>query len=245
VIWLAFLLLANGAGARSTLFARANQEYLRGDFAAAERAYRDLVGTGADDPAVYYNLANACFKQKKLGEAIYFWEKASRKLPGDAEIRENLELANLLVVDRVETPADPLPIRWLDRAVHVLTVREESAVVLVLWTVLNAALGIRFLSRLPRAATALRATALSAAALLALFAGSLGWKIYETRSRVEGVVVEAKVDIRSGPGRENVTVFTVHEGMLVRVRGNAGEWYQVSLPNGWSGWVEKNTVRVL
>lgn len=246
MIWLAFLLLANGAGPPSALFGQANQEYLRGDFAAAERLYKGVVELGVDDAAVYYNLANACFKQKKLGEAIYFWEKARRKLPTDPEIRDNLELANLLIVDRVETPADPLPIRWLDRAVHLLTIREESAVVLVLWTILNAALGVRFLSRRSqRAATTLLATALSVAVLLALFAGSLGWKIYETRSRVEGVVVEPKVDIRSGPGRENVTVFTVHEGMLIRVRGDAGGWYQVSLPNGWSGWVEKNTVRVL
>jgi SH3-like domain-containing protein len=57
--------------------------------------------------------------------------------------------------------------------------------------------------------------------------------------------VEAKADIRSGPGRENVTVFTVHEGIFVRVRGEAAGWYQVSLPNGWSGWVEKDVLRVL
>ncbi len=43
-------------------------------------------------------LGNACFKQRKLGEAIYYWEKARRQMPADAEVRENLQLANLLIV---------------------------------------------------------------------------------------------------------------------------------------------------
>ena len=43
------------------------------------------------------------FKQKRLGEAIYYWEKARHKLPADQEIQENLELANLLIVDRIES----------------------------------------------------------------------------------------------------------------------------------------------
>jgi len=243
--WLAFLLLANGAGAPAAVFQQANAEYQRGDFASAERLYKTLLQSGNDDGAVYYNLGNSCFKQKKLGEAIYFWEKARRKLPGDPEIRENLELANLLVVDRIESPPDPLVLRALDRAAHFFTVGQESWIVLLLWTSVNVALGLRFLGRSARLRAAALASSWGSGVLLVVFACSLGWKIHEARSRVEGVVVEPKADIRSGPGRENVTVFTVHEGIVVRVRGEAAGWYQVSLSNGWSGWVEKDVLRVL
>jgi hypothetical protein len=45
---------------------------------------------------VYYNLGNVYFNQKRLGEAIYCWEKALQKMPADRETRGNLELANLL-----------------------------------------------------------------------------------------------------------------------------------------------------
>jgi tetratricopeptide (TPR) repeat protein len=244
-VWLVFLLLADGAAAPAAAFQQANTEYQRGDFVSAERLYKALLQSGSDDAAIYYNLGNACFKQKKMGEAIYFWEKARRKLPGDPEIRENLELANLLVVDRIETPPDPLALRALDRAAHSFTIRQESWIVLLLWTSVNVALGLRFLGRSARLRSTALASSWGAGVLLVLFACSLGWKIHEARSRVEGVVVEAKADIRSGPGRENVTVFTVHEGIFVRVRGEAAGWYQVSLPNGWSGWVEKDVLRVL
>ena len=50
------------------------------------------------------------------------------------------------------------------------------------------------------------------------------------------VVVEQKVDVRSGPGSENIAVFTVHEGTRVQVHASNNGWHQISLRNGWSGW---------
>src|SRR6058998_3469343 len=120
------LLAAAGAALASesltALFAEANDTYQKGDFVSAERIYKRLVDAGVDSGTLYYNLGNSCFKQKKLGEAIYFWEKARQKLPRDQDLQENLELANLLVVDRIEMPADPLPVRLLDNAVHLLSI---------------------------------------------------------------------------------------------------------------------------
>ena len=100
------------------LFIQGNAEYQKRDFASAERYYRSILDSGVESGAVYYNLGNTCFKQKKLGEAIYYWEKALQKLPGDADVRENLDLVSLLIVDRIETPPDPLPIRLLIRAYY-------------------------------------------------------------------------------------------------------------------------------
>src|SRR5437867_9197539 len=75
------------------VFSQANADYQKGDFISAEAHYRRLLDAGVESGSIYYDLGNACFKQKKLGEAIYFWEKARQKLPGDRDVRENLELA--------------------------------------------------------------------------------------------------------------------------------------------------------
>lgn len=229
----------------AALFADANALYQKGDFAGAERGYRQLVEKGFEGGALYYNLGNACFKQKKLGEAIYFWHKAKQELPGDPDVRENLELANLLVVDRVEVPADPLPLRWLDSAVHRLTITQESWLVLLLFVAANGLVAMHILAKNPRLAFRALIAALITGAFTLVFTCSLVWKIYEKSNRLEGVVTEQKVDVRSGPGTDNITVFAVHEGILLRIRGESGGWYQVSLPNGWSGWLQKNSVRVL
>jgi tetratricopeptide (TPR) repeat protein len=249
-IALAFLLqgsLQAAAGAESlqTVYNQGNAHYQSGDFSAAERAYRLLLDQGVDSGAVYYNLGNACFKQKKLGEAIYYWEKARRRMPGDSDIRENLQLANLLIVDRIDIPEDPLPVRLLSTAVRLLTIEQESRIALALFIMANALFSIYLLIRRPRIAFWALTGSLAAALLLLLFAGSLAYKVYQQEYRRQGVIVEQKVDVRSGPGEENITVVTVHEGIVVQVRIESNGWYQISLPNGWTGWLPGSSLRIL
>ncbi len=226
-------------------FAQGNATYQGGDFPGAEKLYRQLVDSGVDSGAVYYNLGNACFKQKRIGPAIYYWEKALAKLPRDPDVRANLELANLFVVDRVEVPPDPITIRWIRAAVRLFTVEQESWIVLVLFLLTNGLVAAHLLASKPgRALKALVAGGICAFALCC-FAGSLAWKVYESAYISRGVVISEKVDIRSGPGTENVTVFTVHEGMKLQVHSRLSGWYQVSLPNGWSGWLPSDSVWIL
>ena len=227
------------------VFRQGNAHYQSGDFPAAERAYRRLLDQGVDSGAVYYNLGNACFKQKKLGEAIYFWEKARRRMPTDAEVRENLQLANLLIVDRIDVPEDPLPVRLLSTAAHLFTVEQESRIVLALFITANALFSIYLLIRRPRIAFWTLTGSLAAVLFAFLFAGSLAYKVYRQEYRRQGVIVEQKVDVRSGPGMENITVVTVHEGIVVQVRMETNGWYQISLPNGWTGWLPGNSVLIL
>lgn len=246
-----FLLLASHSSSAANresmaaLFEDANNAYQKGDFPAAEGQYKQLLAKGVDSGALYYNLGNTCFKQKHLGEAIYFWEKARQKLPRDPDVRENLALANLLVVDRIEVPPDPLPVRWADRAVHSLTMTQDSWTVLLLFVAANGLFSLSLLAKRPRVTRSALASAFVAGFFVLLFGCSLTWKTYEKNYRQTGVVIEQKSEVRSGPGAENIVVFTVHEGILLRIRGESSGWYQVSLPNGWSGWLEKNSVRVL
>ena len=248
---LTVILIASSAAAAAPrestarLFGDANSSYQKGDYTGAERLYLQLLDKGIDDGALYYNLGNACFKQKKLGEAIYYWEKARQKLPGDLDVRENLDLANLLVVDRIEVPPDPLPMRWLDGAIHRLTIAQDSWTALALFVASNLLFSAWLLAKGPRLAFRALIASLVSGSLALLFGCSLAWKIYEKNYRREGVVVEQKVDVRSGPGPENITVFTVHEGIMLRVRGETGGWYQISVPNGWSGWLPGGSVRIL
>jgi tetratricopeptide (TPR) repeat protein len=229
----------------SALFSEGSSHYQKGDFASAERAYRQLLDAGVESGTVYYNLGNACFKQRKLGEAIYFWEEARQRLASDQEVKENLDMANLLVVDRIEEPAQPAVFQLLGGAIAALTIQQYSWVILVLFAAANILMGIRAITRSPRTGSLCLAAGISSGVLLLLFGGALAWRIYEANNFQHGIIVEQRVDIRSGPGAQNVTVFTVHEGTKVRIRGDAPGWYQVSLANGWVGWLEKGSVRIL
>jgi tetratricopeptide (TPR) repeat protein len=227
------------------LFSRGNSEYQRGNYASAERYYHEILDSGVASGPVYYNLGNACFKQKRLGDAIYYWEKAQQKLPADREIRENLELANLLLIDRIETASDPLPLQFLSRMQNLLTIEQESRLVLTLFVAVNLLIALYLFTHNSRYASRVLIASFCIGSLFIIFAFSLSWKIYEKDFRKQGIVIQQKVDVRSGPGSENITVFTIHEGIKVRIHGSSDGWYQISLPNGWNGWLPRDDIRIL
>jgi tetratricopeptide (TPR) repeat protein len=227
------------------LFARGNTEYQKGDYESAESHYGQVLNSGFESGPLYYNLGNACFKQKRLGDAIYYWEKALQKLPADQETKENLELANLLIIDRVETSTDPLPLRILSGMLSFFPLSQETWIALMLFVVANILFSIYLLARNPRLSYRALLGCLGTGLLFVLFAFSLSWKIYDQDFRKSAIVIEQKVDVRSGPGLENIAVFTIHEGIKVRVHGAANDWYQISLPNGWSGWLRQSYIRIL
>ena len=227
------------------LFAQGNAEYQKGNYSSAERLYRQILDSRVESGPLYFNLGNACFKQKKLGEAIYSWEKAQQIMPTDREIRENLELANLLIVDRIETPSDPYPLRILKWIQALLTITQEGWLVVLLFIAANALFFIYLIVKNPRYSFGALVSSFVIGSLCIVVACSLFLKIYEKDYRTKGVVIEQKVDVRSGPGIENITVFTIHEGIKVRVHEFSNGWYQISLPNGWSGWLQQDNIRIL
>jgi tetratricopeptide (TPR) repeat protein len=156
-------------GALAKLYAQGNAEYQKGNFASAEQYYRQILDAGSDGSAVYYNLGNACFKLKKLGDAIYYWEKAQQRAPADRDIRENLQLANLLIVDRIETRPDPLPVRVLSAIPTLLTIKQESWLVFSLFVVANLAFAVYRTSKSRNSFRALLAS-LAAGLLFKVFA---------------------------------------------------------------------------
>jgi uncharacterized protein YgiM (DUF1202 family) len=162
----------------------------------------------------------------------------------DREVRENLELANLLIVDRLEMPKDPFPLRILIGALGLLTIKQEGWLTITLFFAANALFSICLLVKNRFSSRALGGS-LAIGILFVLFACSLAWKTYDRDFRKKGIVIESKADVRSGPGFENITVFTIHEGLKIRVYGSNNGWRQISLPNGWTGWLRQSDIRIL
>ncbi len=228
-----------------SIFDKANASYESGNFTGAETLYRQILDSGVENGPVFYNLGNACFKQKKIGQAIYYWEKARQILPRDPDVRANLELASLYVLDRIEEAPASLTTRWLRRTVGIFTMEQEAWLVLGLFLVANILAAVCIWTRRPSVAVKALVSACLAGLLTLVFAASLAWKAYDLKHTNRGVVVAEKVDIRSGPGTDNITVFTLHEGTVLGVHIQVSGWYQVSLPNGWSGWLPSNAVWIL
>jgi len=218
------------------LFAAGNAAYEEERYDDAVAAYQKILGFGVGDPRVLYNLGNAWFRLGRLGPAILNYERALRLDPADREARDNLELSRGLIRDRVGEPELQYPIRVVKDTLEAVPAPSIAWLFLAfLWATAAAA------GAIPLAGSWIRRRLLAyvvvALGLLALTAGAA--LLYRGRQDAASIaiILEDRVDVRSGPGEENTILFTVHEGTRVDLRNSLERWVQVSLPNGLSGWV--------
>jgi len=220
------------------LLSRGNTAYEQGQYDAAAEAYRNVLRYGVKDPMAEYNLGNAEFRLGNLGQAVLHYERARRMSPLDPDIETNLAFARAACFDHVELPPRNAVLGFIETLQNRLGPDRQAWLVLALfWLV--AALVAFGLSR-PGAWSAWQGWLL-AVLLAAVTLCAVSWAM--TLNRLEGVrwavVLEPAAEVRAGPGANNATLFTVHQGLTVEIRAERDEWLQVSLPNGLSGWIER------
>jgi hypothetical protein len=218
------------------IFSRGNTAYDEGRYADAVADYESVLRYRIRDPRVEFNLGNAQFRLGRLGEAILHYERARRMDPTDPEIVSNLQYARSMCFDRVEPPQLHPTVRWV-RAIqdHLGPDRQAWIFLAVIW-VIAAFLAIELARR-----GSWRGRSGWMLATLLLIAILVGVSWYSTYQRLEGrqlaVVLDGAVEVLAGPGENNPSLFTVHEGLTLEVRSERSEWVQVSLPNAMNGWI--------
>ena len=226
----------------SRFFQAGNEYYAQNKYTAAIEQYQKILKSGVVSDVVFYNLGNAHFKNNHLGSAILFYEKAQRLAPRDREISENLNFARTRVADKVERPPEGIVVSLARRITNWLPLDTETSLALGLFFAANAAFALFWLDVIPALS---RLALYSSMALLGLFL-ILGTsnliRIYWQETVQEGVVLVEKVDVLSGPASDSPILFSVHEGLKVRIENDLPDWVQISLENGWNGWVKKEAL---
>jgi len=237
----ALALLASPALAETPeeTFDRACKAYEQGKWDAAAEDFRGLLRYGLADARIEYNLANAEFKLGRLGPSILHYERARRLAPGDPDVAGNLAIARAKIRDVVEDPEAGGVLETFRSLQNRIGVSVQAAFLAIGWW---AVVGIvAWCAARPRGFTPAWGWGLTAAIAFTLLVG-LSW--HATWLRLEGtargVVLKPSVEALAGPGLNNASLFTLHEGTTVEIRGEREEYYQVSLPGGLSGWVPRD-----
>ena len=247
---LLFLLLVGSIGPQAAdsyeeTFLRANEAYENSRFDEAAEAYESLIQYRIRDPRLEYNLGNAEFRRGNLGLSILHYHRAHRLDPTDEDIKTNLAFVASHTVDQIPVEDAAAVIMWL-RNMQDLSGPDLQAWVLLALVWLTCSLIAWGLAR-TRGWTPSFGWALAMLLLAVTLTGASWWVTYE---RLEGreiaVVLQPSVEVLAGPGLNNATLFTVHEGLSVQVRSeDRGGWTQVSLPNGLNGWIPSATIEIV
>ncbi|MBN2036661.1 MAG: BatD family protein [Chitinispirillaceae bacterium] len=221
-------------------FDRGNHFYAEQRYDSAIVYYENVVSAGISSPAVYFNLGNAYFRQKKLGLARLCYEKAARLDPADRDIAANIRFVSSNIVDRVPEPQRGF-IETLFWQVHVLLSLTAQLwfcfiLLMVLALLVSIALFVRGTARLWCIYVS------SLLSLLLLLSGlSMGIKIYHSEKVEYAILLEQRIDAKNEPDGAKI-IFTAHEGTKFLIRKTVEGWSLVSLPNGLSGWVENRAL---
>ena len=230
----------------TSLMARANERYERGEYAEAAQQYDALIDRGYGDVALYLNLGNAYLESGDLGGAILNYLRARELSPRDPDIRDNLELARAMTLDSIAAERGSLTesVSYFGR--QWITPGELGAAALMLWAASGLAIVALLVWRVFPLRRVLRfVTPVLVVAALASFL-ILVSMVYANPYDNTGVVTAAAVEIVSGPGPQYPEEFTLYSGAQVRVTDSRHGWLRIELPGGeLRGWVPSHTIEVV
>jgi tetratricopeptide (TPR) repeat protein len=245
---LLFLLLFCGwlsFGQNETLFEQGNNQYRDGNYEAAISTWERILDEGEHSAALYFNLGNAYYKIENLAESIYFYEKALQLAPRDAEIRNNLAIAQNSTVDIIEPLPKNLFNTWLTNTSQMYSY-DGWAIAAVIFTVLFSLLFILYYF----AGASSRKRIFFTGSMVALFIGLLSvffaFKNYDlVVDQRAGIVFAASTQVRSEPVMRSEVSFTLHEGTKVKIISEVDGWKRIKLADGKEGWMLKDDLKEL
>jgi tetratricopeptide (TPR) repeat protein len=234
------------ADEKQQLFEQGNLSFQNQQYLEALASYQKILDLKYESGPLYYNMGNCYYKLGNIGKAILFYERALRLMPGDEDLKENMALANLSVVDKLEEPSQFILFRIRDFMIHLIPWN------ILLWAVAGCYLLTMFFLILWIVARGIVLRVVSmrvmivTGVLFAVFGLALIGQIAERKNKIEAVIMTDKVDVMSAPAEIGGTeVFSLHEGTKVRIDQTKGGWVEIILPDRKAGWVKSEVLEVI
>ena len=220
-------------------FARGNALYAEGKFAQAAGSYEAQVRRGEFNANLFYNLANAYYRQGERGRAILNYQRALLLEPTHHEAAANLAF----VRGHGAVAASTTGGGWLDGAAGLLSVDA--------WTWVATAAG--WLGILGLAAALFRrqiraagwTLALTGLLVGALAGGALYWLDGGAKNSARAVVLADGTRAMYSPADNAKIALTMPAGSEVRVLSEQGAWDYVQLGDGGRAWVSADRIEMV
>lgn len=227
------------------LWDMANTAYINGNFHTAAEVYEEILAGGASSVKLYYNLANAYFKEDRIGKAILYYNRALRLAPGNDDIRYNLSVAEARTKDNIEAIPEFFFVTWMRDIRHTMSCTAWSVLSLVL---LACALAL-FLLYLLSQRISLRKAGFYGTVVAVLLCMLTTWfALGERREMLDdtsAVIMTASTSVKSSPDKSSTDLFVLHEGTVVTVTNRLDDWCEVVIADGKKGWLESRKIETI
>jgi len=218
-----------------------NKAYSDGKYEDAIIHYKKILENDFESGELYFNLGNAHYKLDEIGKSIYYYEKALKFIEGDEALEQNLKIARLKIIDKIEPIPKLFIWVWIDSVIHLLSIEDWGWISLILFciTAIIFSLYILFIKRLLFRFSWIFLILFSIS--IVIFIG----RIYLFETNEFGIIFETKIAVMSEPNLGASEVFILHEGTKVKVNRELNDWLEISIADGKTGWCRANSLGII
>ena len=222
------------------VFEQANQLYQQGKFADAAAAYETIVRNGYGNGELYYNLGNAYYRSGNVPRAILNYERALKLVPNDDDLRHNLQLANLLLTDKIEATPRLFVWDYWESVKAAFSIKTITWIAYAMYVAMIASLCMVVVARSYRGRKLSFLSSAVWAFLFVLFLIVFFGKVSDIRRQDAAIVVAEITTIKNSPDAKSSDAFVLHGGVKVQITDNVSDWIKIRLADNKVGWMERS-----
>lgn len=230
---------------QAAIWKSAEEAYAVGDFDGAIREYQSLEKAGAVSSSLFYNLGNAFYRKGSVGKAILYYERALKLDPADKDIRNNLDMARLQTLDKIDSVPQFILVEWVKNLRNKLSSNAWAIVSLIL---LALSVALLLLCKFGRTTSSRKLYFIIAMILLLFTIFSFLFSLSLARQATgndTAVVVENIGSVKSSPAAGGNSIFVLHEGTKVKILESVEQWSRIEIQDGRQGWIKTSDIEVI
>lgn len=225
----------------------ANNAYQNQEYEKARDSYEEYVKEGVKSFALFYNLGNTYFKLENYGFARLFYEKALKFRPLDKDLIFNLELLKARLKDKEETEESFLQ-HIFKEIYYFFSINLLAIFVLICFILIMLTIVLLILANKSSTRKVVKVFMVILSIFFVIFLIFTIARLHEFYNKNFAVIIDETVFAYSGPSKDFQQVFTIHEGLKVRIDPSADgdkNWVLIKLQSGNGGWIEKERIKII
>jgi len=239
LIFILSLFICSQSFASEQVFEQGNKQYANENYSAAISLYDSILTTELESSELHYNLGNCHYKTNNWANSIWHYEK-SLQLNNNEKTIHNLELAKLNIIDRIEALPQLFYKKWWISLTQTLSTQ--------FWQILAfLSIGFIFILQLLSQFTSLKSKLItkifSAITVFILFITQTSY--HNNYAKKEAIIFFETITVNSAPTSSSTNLFTLHAGSKVEIIDIIGDWINIKIANGNSGWILQNSIKEL
>ena len=225
---------------QDSLFTQANNKYSKGSYEAAISLYDSILSSGLESSELFYNLGNCYYKQQDWANAIWHYEKSLKLNSKNKNASHNLQITQLKIIDQIESIPQLFYQKWWQNIISSLRTNTwQILAIFCIWGILI----IQLLKRLKNYNTKYLLSLLISLTVI-LFCITY-YSYQENYTKTEAIIFSSAVVVNSAPTDNSTNLFSLHSGTKVEVIEHIGNWINITLSNGNSGWIKESECKIL